>query len=115
MASLASPAPCICLCLILSPLAPQQATAEVAQRIEACPYSPSITARSESDEIKALLKPIPITAEWKDVPASTQKRLVQLADQLLLEFRLNWNVDALSREETSGLRQFKSKPHFVRN
>jgi hypothetical protein len=68
-------------------------------KTELCPYSPTATERSNSDEIESILKPIPLTASWKDLPTPVKTRLAELANQRLLEFRHSWGAQALSNKE----------------
>jgi hypothetical protein len=68
-------------------------------QIGSCLYRPVEPVHVVSNEIEQLLKPIALTADWKDVPVSTQKRLEELADQRLAAFRNAWDFKALSDKE----------------
>jgi len=99
MASFVFSVPRIGLCLIVSSFSMQLAIAQRAAKTEECPYQSPVPTRVESKEISSLLSQIPLTAKWKDVSVATQKRLADLADLRLMEFRRDWGAAALSRKE----------------
>lgn len=100
MSPLAPSSSLMCLSVLIWAFTLPHAAAQTTTQNEGlCPYRATTPDRFESDEIEWILKPIPLTAHWNDVPASAQKRLGELAKQRLLEFRREWGSNALSHKE----------------
>lgn len=100
MVWLKSYAPCIPIFILACNVILPYAVAHAAGfKTELCPYRLTATQRPDSDEIESILKPIPPTASWKNVPEPARRRLAALADQRLLEFRRSWGAKALAQKE----------------
>ncbi|MET7243481.1 hypothetical protein ABZT49_08940 [Methylobacterium sp. EM32] len=48
--------------------------------------------------MQALLKDVPVTTRWADLPANTKDRLLELAEDRLAAFRSRWGGEAIERK-----------------
>jgi hypothetical protein len=49
--------------------------------------------------VQALLKTVPISTKWADLPATTKDQLQRLADERLAAFRARWSAGALAKKQ----------------
>lgn len=60
---------------------------------------PAPPVQEDKESVQALLKDIPVTTKWADVPAGTQAKLQKHADNRLAAFRARWAADALAKKQ----------------
>lgn len=50
--------------------------------------------------VQKILKDLPITTKWADLPEATKSRLQELAEDRLAAYRARWSADALAKKQT---------------
>ena len=93
----------LCACIDEPTLADTPAPRQVSRTLVGGPCSPDLwTPPSDTGDggVQALLKDIPLTTTWAQLPSATKAQLQKLADDRLSAFRKRWARDALAKKET---------------